>query len=240
MGKMTLDLKLAGHREHVTVEAPAGDVTLAALAPLALAITDRMVANVSRAESAAGRPVRCEMLCSACCRQLVVMAIPELLHLNDAIEVLPDPGGTRARARFATIDAQLAERDWIEELFDPTFSETPPHIPIAIDYTRAQLACPLLADDLCSAYTSRPLACRTHGVTTDPALCVTPFSPSVGKLSMPTALSPVLANLAAELLQRPACLIPLPLIPRWLADNPEAATRRWPAMELFDRFIESL
>lgn len=43
-----------------------------------------------------------------------------------------------------------------------------PHV---LDYMRAGLVCPLLKNGVCLVYENRPLGCRAHNATKDPALC---------------------------------------------------------------------
>src|SRR5262245_20354484 len=80
----------------------------------------------------------CRAGCSGCCRHHLSVFAVEAEEARAAIEALPVP----IRAR---VEEQAREVIKLEALGEPA-------------------ACPLLIDDRCSIYDSRPLICRTQGL----------------------------------------------------------------------------
>ncbi len=237
---LTLQLEAAGRSIQVSCDFPRGEAYLRDLVPLALQITDTLGELAADEQRQAGEPTTCQRGCAACCRELVVLSPPEVFHLMATLDGLAASARSRVTSHFDALAGELDRRDMSAELLDPTYSETPPHVPIAADYVRARFACPCLHDEECSIYPARPLACRTHGVTSPPSLCDEPGKPDVRKIRVAGALAPKLAWLTADLLQLDPCMVPLPLALRWAADHANLAQRRWPAGDLLKRYLAIL
>jgi len=233
--RFSIRLAIEGQPETFDVDLETHGTSLAGLVPLAYEVTQRLVEREEARRRNRGNLVTCRPKCTQCCHQLVVLTVPEVLYLEEAIS------RTEGLAEgFAARERELEARNWVEELFEPTLSETPPFLPIAVDYFNAQLPCPALRDDLCSIYADRPLPCRTHSVTSDPARCAKPFDGGVEKVELPQALSPALALAAAALLDEDPVMIPLPLVPRWLRASGADVRRRFAPEALVNAFMHAL
>jgi Fe-S-cluster containining protein len=219
------------------VAVDSGPMRLADLVPTAAELTQVLVASANRREERAGRSISCRAGCGACCRQLVPLSPPEVFFLADVLAGLPDSQRTAALERFAQIDAALEDAGMIDELLNP-HSDDQPVLQIARAYFRLQLACPFLAEESCSIHAHRPVACREYNVTSPAAWCAEPYAHLIQKVPMPLPLSAPLARLTAELTNTLPTLVPLTLLPRWVAQHRELATRTWPGIELFERFIK--
>jgi hypothetical protein len=57
-------------------------------------------------------------------------------------------------------------------------------------------------------------------------------------MPMPLPLSLPLARLTAELTESAPILVPLTLVPRWVADQSDLRQRTWPGLDLFKHFME--
>lgn len=136
-----------------------GTALLTDLVPLCHQLVDHQVAQLTSELAAAGRALACRSRCTVCCHQLVVLPVPEALYIADH-HALSTTAFDRVQHKFAEAERRLRERQLVDELYDPTPSSTPPHLPVAVDYFRTQLPCPYLDDDLCTIYERRPMACR--------------------------------------------------------------------------------
>ena len=96
---------------------------------------DRLVAKLQARYS---KHLVCRAGCSGCCHHHLSVFPVEAEHARAAIEALPGP--TRAR-----VEEQAREVIKLEAQGKPVY-------------------CPLLIDDRCSIYDSRPLICRTQGL----------------------------------------------------------------------------
>ena len=117
-------------------------------------------------------PHLCAAGCSHCCKQGAVFAvtIAEAVLWSQAIQSLPSETRESARAAaqdllseqhriFATVDGppdKPGERD------ERSFSARISKLNAALGPT-----CPLLVNDLCSVYESRPMLCRAYGFPVD-------------------------------------------------------------------------
>ena len=221
------------------VSVTSGPMSLAGLAPTALALTGALVDRAVHLEINAGRTVSCRAGCGACCRYMVPLSPPEAFYLMDVIDAFEPARRSACLDRFDEIVRVLDEEGMIEELLDPPQTDRPA-LPIAKRYFALRLACPFLIDESCSIHAHRPVACRDYNVTSPAEWCGNPYQNDIAKVPMPLPLSVPLARLTASLTGRKACLIPLTLVPRWVSEHAEQRNLRWPGTELFDRFLVEL
>jgi Fe-S-cluster containining protein len=221
------------------VDIASGPLTLADLAPTAFEITDILVSRARRQEEQKGKRISCRPGCGACCCQMVPLSPPEAFYLADLIDSFDPDRHERIMHRFEAIAAVLEEKDMVERLLEPEYTDDPV-LAIAGEYFSLKMPCPFLADDSCSIHPYRPVACREYNVTSPALHCADPYSFGVEKVPMPLPLSAPLANLAAELTHTKPRLVPLTLAPRWVAGHAETRNRHWPGLELFQQFMASL
>ncbi len=208
---------------------PAG---LSALVPVANQFTQLFGAQAEEHEKQQGREVSCRAGCGACCRQLVVLSIPEVLWIAEVVASLEADHKARVLARFETITTDLDARGLRAELMSPTVRAEPPHIPVVTDYFRLQHACPFLEDESCSIHAVRPVPCRDYNVTSPAENCRDPYRHPIDKVPTPLALTATLSVVAAQLTGEERCLIPLSLALDWAGAHGELAGRTWPTEEL--------
>ncbi len=216
-----------------------GPMSLAALVPTACQLTDGLVARAVRLEVEAGRAISCQAGCGACCRHMVPVSPPEALYLMNVIDSFEPARRSAISERFEQLEKVLDEHGMIAELLDPDVIDAPV-LPVARQYFGLGLACPFLVDESCRIYPHRPVACRDYNVTSPPAWCARPYEHDVAKVPMPLPLSVPLAKLAAEITAQKPVLIPLALVPRWVATHADLRTRQWSGPDLFDRFLAHL
>ena len=82
--------------------------------------------------------LQCGAGCSGCCHHHLSVFAVEAAVLTEAIQALPEAQQTRIRQQANEVKEREAKGE--------------------------SVACPLLVDNLCSVYESRPLICRTQGL----------------------------------------------------------------------------
>jgi Fe-S-cluster containining protein len=235
----TVELETASGLVRGQVAVDPGPMRLAELVPSAMELTHILVRGANRREETAGRRISCRAGCGACCRQMVPLSAPEAFYMADVLQTLPASQRATALERFARIETTLEEAGLIGELLDPHYDDE--HVlRIARLYFGLQLQCPFLVEESCSIHPHRPVACREYNVTSPAAWCADPYAHPIEKVPMPLPLSAPLARLAAEVTGTRPRLVPLALVPRWVEEHRELATRTWPGVELFGRFVSLL
>ncbi len=185
-----------------------------------------------------GETIGCCKYCSACCKYLVPLSIPEAFRLNDEVMALPE----QFRQQFTQSFVDAAEKILGNENKDFDLNESSANqlqvTQISKWYSDLQLSCPLLFDDLCTLYEQRPLACREHIVTDSADLCHIDSAGEPRVAPMPASILDALGQLTAELLDSQTDAVILPLAMPWAQDNVELSRRTWPAKIMVDRFMD--
>lgn len=238
-----LQLHLAATRGAVDLQlrVPRGPVRLSELAALAQKLTDVIVDHAVQAERAQGRELSCQAGCGACCCQLVPLSAPEVFALTDHVVELPPPERDAVIARFEALGRNLAQRGAMA-LFDElrAAEDSADLRAVAQRYFALSAPCPLLVADSCSAHAHRPIICRLYNVTSPAQWCAEPTRHRVAHVPTPPAMSPLLADLTAELSGGQAELVPLPLALDWAEQHAELAMRTWPGIDLVQDLLERL
>ncbi len=230
-----LDTPLGEFRGKVAVQdAP---MRLAELVPSALGLTELFVKRAIKKEEEAGRKISCGPGCGVCCRQMVPVSAPEAFYIVGVIHSLSPEMRTEVTKKFSEIEAILMEKGMVEELMAPDYTDDPA-MELAKEYFILDIPCPFLVEESCSIHPYRPVACREYNVTSPPENCKNPFMKKVEKVPMPLPLSAALARLTARLTDTAPRLIPLSLVPYWVARNQILKRRQWPGIELFQKFME--
>jgi hypothetical protein len=120
--------------------------------------------NIRAADRAAPRKaIACARFCAHCCHAPVSARAPEVLFLKSAIPPAEREVVTGAVARAFAVTAAMDD----------------------LDRARRSVPCPLLSDNLCRLYDSRPLTCRT-AVSSDVAACERAFRLGMVDEGIPT------------------------------------------------------
>jgi len=216
---------------------------LSEIVPAVRAISNRVMQSVSESLAAAGTPVSCRKRCPACCRYLVPLSAPEAFRISEEVTAMPLRHRGRIVERYVRAaqtvlragPPRLADSLHPQVGFDDTLSR------VSRWYAGLELECPFLVRRICAIYAARPLACREHVVTHDPALCADPqHAPAEGQVSPPVSLTCALSRLAAEVENTEPEAIMLPLAMMWAQDHRQRAERTYPAVELFERLVDIL
>lgn len=135
-------------------------------ARLRLAVREVYTRTDREIEATKPAAVTCTKGCTACCKQLVVLTLPEAIAIA---EEHPE-AVRRALPRLVAQDMLL---DKLSEHIPPEQYMTPETRHELCDgWWEAGQSCAFLgADDSCQVYRTRPLACRSYHVVTPPAQC---------------------------------------------------------------------
>jgi Fe-S-cluster containining protein len=204
-------------------------------------LSDRFSVAIVNKLRADGKDVPCRKGCSACCRYLVPLSVPEAFRLREDISLLPVEQGK------ATLQACLETAGKILEKSPDDFASTQSHGTndpeqtgrIGGWYAGLDLPCPFLSEDACISYQRRPIACREHLVTDSAALCAGGETCEPSVVPMPVSVLECLGRLAAELEQSDVEAVMLPLALPWALKNHDRSQRTWPTAEMVQRFVET-
>lgn len=112
--------------------------------------------------------IACRAGCSFCCRSLLIeISVPEALALAETIKAMPEPHRAATIARVRDADDRTRGLTMLQRM-------------------QARVACPLLQNDRCSAYDSRPLSCRA-AVSLDANACEQSFAGTPTPVPVPRA-----------------------------------------------------
>ncbi len=223
-----------------SVQIKATKARLVDLVPAAQHLTNLAAEQAAAFEQSQGRRVTCDAGCGACCRQLVLVSIPEVFYVAERANELAAERQEVIRHRFDAIVSDLAARGLTERLLDPELSGPMPYFPAAEEYFRLGHACPFLEEESCSIHPVRPVPCRDYNVSSAPELCRNPYAEPVQKVPMPAALSAPLARLCAELTGDDVQLVPLSLALVWAEQHTALDERSWPGEFLLKSLLQQL
>lgn len=218
------------------VKVDLGPMRLSELVTTAHELTGVLATRANRKQEGLGKHITCKAGCGACCRQMVPLSPPEAFHLMDLVDSFDTLKRSWMLGRFDSVVQRLEAEEMIAPMMDIIVGADP-HRAVNKKYFSLQLACPFLVDENCSIHADRPVACREYNVTSPALWCQDPFGYGVQKVPMPIPLSAPLSWLTAELTGEQPALIPLTLVPRWVAEHEELRTKTWPGLELFKKFM---
>jgi Fe-S-cluster containining protein len=207
----------------------AARVPLSVLVPEAFKLADRIVREAVKREEKLGLEIPCTKGCTACCRFLVRVSIPEALYIYERLLESERPwrdeileGFQQARETLNQNGlAETLERDLVRQPEDVSYDHRL-HL-LSHQYLALSLACPFLDDEICSIYLWRPVVCRQYIVTSPARWCVDPFTKNVRRVSLPHHVTDLLAQGTADVLDEPFRMIALPLALNWASKNQELA-----------------
>ena len=216
-------LEVFGETRAVDLRVPIGAVPVRALLPVARELGARVRALAEEQAAAEGRTVSCSAGCAACCRQLVPISPVEARAVAEAVDALPPREREATRARFAGAVRRMEQIRLLDRkaprgrsaLRASQSEDAAAWREVSARYFAAQIACPLLVDERCSLYESRPEACREYLVTTPTERCRS-LDGGAEEVARPIRMSEALASAAASLLAWPSSgMIPLALALEW-------------------------
>jgi Fe-S-cluster containining protein len=224
-----------GHSVEFSLSAEDRPARLDEIVPAARQLATYLARDTVARAKKNGACIPCREACSACCRYLVPLSVPEAHRLMRDVQSLPAVRREGVLASFASAADHVLRGD-------------PPDLPARGDassaaglwYARLDLPCPLLAEQCCTMYPQRPIACREHMVTSPPELCGGHRVERGSLLPPPVSVTEALGVLAAEMEGSPVEAVILPLAPAWSLANRHRADRVWPAPAMAERLVAIL
>ena len=219
MTELPLRINTPAGPVELTLQAEEGAVHVSAVVPEAHRLADALTAASERFVQERGFPVSCRIRCSACCRHLVAVTPLEAFILVDAVASLPADAQQTVAEKAAAIRERLASTGLDARIAAGLVGEAGKQV--VFEWHQQQLACPLLVDDACSIYESRPAGCRQLLVITDPVHCADPAGGEVRPTPVFVNVQKALVLLSQSLFPEHPSQIPLPHALEWVAAHPE-------------------
>ena len=227
----------------IQVSISSEEAGLADIVPLAWSISARIANLAVEKTREEGGQVPCRKGCSACCRYLVPVSVPEAFWTMDRILGMPESGRRVMLQRcFFAAKRILSERppnsfaDQSTEMLSIGEAE---QNRVANWYSCLKLVCPFQHRKSCTIYEARPLACREHFVKGSARKCRGGRG-TAEVIEMPVRMLDVLVQLASELEGGCVEAVMMPLMPAWYEKNKQRSERKYPAVAMVERLGEIL
>lgn len=179
----------------------------------------------------------CRMGCTACCRFLVPLSIPEALCLLEDIQSMhPDhrepilTAFTRAEEEILAASAPLVSLDRQNRPEEKSVEA------IMDWWGKLKKDCPLLADEVCVSYATRPLACRSFYELFSEKNCI--MGNPNSKIQLPISMVMALCRLTSRLEYEDEQAVVLQRAPQWAQKNAWRGQVSWPGLEIFRNLAE--
>jgi Fe-S-cluster containining protein len=229
-------ISLFGVQRHLSIEILGNFARLSDLVPLAQSLCDLVVCEAKERSGIEGKAIPCGKGCSTCCSYLVPLSIPEAIYLYEKTQSLPFSRSRGLWSQSLAVARELLAYNPLEGLSGD--EETLDHV--GRWYSSKKRPCPFLAQDLCSIYDQRPLACREHLVTTPSLWCERNSVDRAQSLELPYSMVESLGKVTSELEKATVEAVMLPLVLPWIQDNRERLLQKWSAWRMAECFLEVL
>lgn len=212
-------------------------IDLSEIVPTAMALTDTLVEKAIAREERNGKSVSCGAGCGTCCRQLVMISIPEALFLVETISELEESQKNTLLHRFDAIQTKVEEWGLLDEIISPTYCTQNHNFPITKQYFHLDIPCPFLVNESCSIHENRPTVCRDYNVTSPKEMCKDPYAHDIKKLPTPLALTATLSKTTAVVSGKKMKMVPLSLLPYWSQNQEQEEKKRYRSVDVFTTFF---
>jgi Fe-S-cluster containining protein len=217
--------------------------------PLAHKIADKLTDVVIQDAAEQGAPATCRAGCSACCKLYLPPIAPlEALALAKLVKAMPGKQRETVRRRFSASVKRLEQVGLLDPRRPPgstvlqvSATEGKSNTERAGEmYRAAGITCPLLESERCSIYAERPVACRQHLVSSDPALCAGTDPDALRTLPRPVQMIGVLLDYSAALGDVDPLAMPIPLALEWAEVYAETLEAEVPGEALVQGLVDRL
>ena len=240
---MELKLNIFGKLLHICIGAENKPAKLSDMIPLARLLSAKIISTIKEHIANSGDTIACHANCSHCCRYLVPLTIPEAMRLTEEVTAMAE-----WERRFVDESTLLTARCLLKltpkhslEKITNVENETGFNLKDLSDwYSRMNLPCPFLLNNLCTFYELRPIACREHLAIGPASNCKVNSTNQPQLVQTPISILEALAQLTSELEGTTTEAIILPFALVWCRENPEYFKHTWPASQLLRRFINIL
>jgi len=238
---VSFDLSVADKKVPFRISITAKRAKLADIVPPARTIADKLILAFLETLAQNGQSISCRKGCSACCRYLIPLSVPEIFRFREELLAMPKDKGSRILKSCAVAAKRILDES--SESLDAdiiTKNNLDQTDHLSKWYAGLKLPCPFLSEGLCELYEQRPLACRQHIVTGSSFFCHPDNRGKPDVIAMPVNVLEAVGQLTAELENSEIEALMLPLAFSWAQDNLRRAERTWPAVTMVKRFVEIL
>lgn len=220
-----------------SVQTTEGPIEVISVVGAARGLEDALIGVAARKAEAMGAPVTCRRGCDACCHHLVPLSAAEAHALARMVEAMPPERRAETERRFE-LAKQRAEEAGLLGALEATLDGAP--FDRHREWFAAYVACPFLDGGSCAVYDDRPLACREHLVSSDPAACRSTVPGQVKSVPLLGRLARALTGLSAEVWPDAPERIPLPLALDWARRHAAEASVTRSGVALLERLLGRL
>lgn len=207
------------------------------IVPPVRAMCDIIAETTLRWLRANGLKIPCRVGCAACCRFLVPLSIPEALCLLEDIQAMPADQRRPILAAFARAEEEILASTAPRVNLDGQNRPREQSAEAIKDWWyELKIDCPLLAEERCVSYATRPLACRSFYETLSEKNCV--MGNSNSKIQLPISMVMALCRLTSRLEHKDEQAVILHTAPQWAQKNAWRGQAAWPGLEIFQTLAE--
>jgi Fe-S-cluster containining protein len=217
-----------------SVQTTAAPIPVVSVVDAARGLDDALIGMALRKAEADGAPATCRQGCTACCHHPVPLSAAEAHALVSLLDGMTPDRRAAVDQRFDEVRAQVEAAGLLGDL-EATLDGAPFERVGA--WIAARIPCPFLDGGSCTIYQDRPLACREHLVSTDPASCADPSLGPVRSVPLLARLARALTRVSAEAWPSAPSRIPLLLAPGWARERADEAGVRRGGVALLERLL---
>lgn len=242
--RLDLSLEIFGLPMHAQLLVADQPARLWEILPVARQICDRIVSLSSAYAIGRGHKVACREKCSLCCHYLLPITVPEALMIWNDIQELPPLVQGRIIKAFGDAAEKVlcAEPRKVSRRILGNDEITPRQASCILDhwYEELGISCPLLIEDLCRTYLTRPIACREF-VSLHPPTDGFKCLPETGCcLEIPFSVSQALKDMTGELMEKDGEIVVMAMWLPWHISSSCNYNRAFPAVKMFQTFFDML
>lgn len=236
-----LELDIPGEPLHFRIGVADGPAKLADIVPLARAICTKITDVVIKKTQMNEEHIPCRQGCSACCRYIVPVSIPEAFRMRE--ELLARPASQQKLMQRSCLLAarRILKRKPTKLLAKQATENQSNDIAglkaLADWYAALNVPCPFHCMGICTVYGQRPIACREHLVKGSARAC----SGRRGEaevIDIPVQVGNALCLLSSRLENTCEEAVMLPLAFIWCDENLHRSEQTWSAKMMVEQFVD--
>ncbi len=229
-----LELDILDDRIELDLPPVQAPQTMAWLCPIAQWLSQQIMTRHLRRLAENGIQPFCYAGCSQCCRMPVPLSLPEAMFLADWLDSLPASQAACIRQRFS--DSSMMYRQAASRIRAAgRVLPTRDLMRLASRQPGAAEPCPLLWQDMCTQYLTRPIACQEHISRIGPPGC----RPSEKPMRTPLSMLEVLIRTSAKLQKNVQEIVPLRRLFAWADTHRRRWRETFPAERLLTTFLDT-
>jgi Fe-S-cluster containining protein len=223
------------------IEYVPGMAGLADLADGLYWLCDQTTEIVIRSIESRGGTIACRKGCALCCRHLIPVSVAEAASLGRYLLEDRHANGScieRFRAAAGRVSREFEKFKGQVDIEGMDFSQLSDGLNAW--YEQAGIDCPMLVDESCCVYESRPMICRQWGVVGNSQQCMNGAMVAVRKIAQPISYSDILRQVGVRLGLFGNETVLLPFALDWYQANRPKCDRQVKTERLVTEFLNVL